>query len=137
MDISNSWMINLEDHPGTLPGKKTSCPATVQNHFTQSPCRKYMKIWNSHMFPMFPSMKFSRIHGWFLPWNLTPPKKHGTPKETMEPPKSTRIMGKSSTTPRYPWENHTPNPSKFHVEFERLNMIQLYKHIMVLTHIYI
>ena len=66
-----------------------------------------------------------------------PPKKHGTPKETMEPPKSTRIMGKSSTTPRYPWENHTPNPSKFHVEFERLNMIQLYKHIMVLTHIYI
>ena len=97
MDISNSWMINLEDHPGTLPGKKTSCPVTVQNHFTQSPCRKYMKIWNSHMFPMFPSMKFSRIHGWFLPWNLTPQKNMEPPKKPWNP-----------QNPRGSWGNHLP-----------------------------
>jgi hypothetical protein len=46
------------------------------------------------------------------------------PQKILEPPGTLRIMGKSSTTPRYPWENHTQNPSKFHVEFERLNMIQ-------------
>ena len=136
MDISNSWMINLEDHPGTLPGKnKLSCNCSKSLH-----SKSMQKIYENMELTYVSYVSFNEVfkNTWMVfTMEPHPPKKHGTPKETMEPPKSTRIMGKSSTTPRYPWENHTPNPSKFHVEFERLNMIQLYKHIMVLTHIYI